>query len=268
MSTFVAHGLTGRALVLGCAGLVAAAITAGGSRPAMAGFPFLTDDPGTQGTGHVELDLYVQYSRFNGGSTVSMPAVSFAYGITDNFDISVGLPVTMVQTDGVGTNMGIGDASLGFKFRFIEEDTDGWRPAVAFAPSVIMPTGSQARGTGAGYFRGYLPVWLSKTAGDWTFFGGGGLNINEATVGGVRQTNWWYAGLGVTYQIDEKWMVGSEVYYTSPIATGAKDLVGFNVGVVYALAQGHNLMATVGRNVVNARDTNQFSTLLAYQLKF
>jgi hypothetical protein len=245
-----------------------AALVAMAPGPALAGFPFVTDDPGTQGTGHVELDLYVQYSRYNGGSSGSLPAISFSYGITDNLDLSLGLPISMLQTDGVGTNMGLGDVSAGFKLRFIEEDTAGWRPAVAVAPSVTFPSGSQARGTGAGYVRAFLPVWLSKTSGDWTFFGGGGLNINQATIGGVRQTNWWYAGAGINYQINDTWMVGGEIYYSSPIATGAKDLVGFNVGVVYALADGHNLMATVGRNVVNAANTNQFSTLLAYQLLF
>lgn len=246
----------------------ALAITLGFGSPAQAGFPFLTDDPGTQGTGKVELDLFLQYSRFKGGSTGSLPGVSFAYGITDNFDLTLGIPVAMTQVNGVGTNMGLGDVSAGFKFRFLEEDTEGWRPAIAFAPSVIFPSGSQARGTGAGYTRAFLPVWFGKTAGDWSFFAGGGLNINQATVAGVRQTNWWYTGLGITYQINDDWMVGSEVYYTSPVSKTAKNLVGFNVGVVYALAKGHNLMATVGRNVVNAETTNQFSTLLAYQMKF
>jgi len=243
-------------------------IALGVSTQAQAGFPFLTDDPGTQGAGGVELDLFLQYSRFRGGSTGTLPGVSFAYGITDNLDLTLGVPVAMTQVDGVGTNMGIGDVSAGFKFRLVEEDTAGWRPAIAVAPTVIFPSGSQARGTGAGYTRAYLPVWFGKTAGDWSFFGGGGLNINQATVAGVRQTNWWYAGLGITYQINESWMVGSEVYYTSPVSKTAKNLVGFNVGVVYALAKGHNLMATVGRNVVNAETTNQFTTLLAYQMKF
>ncbi len=38
----------------------ALAITLGIASPAQAGFPFLTDDPGTQGTGKVELDLFLQ----------------------------------------------------------------------------------------------------------------------------------------------------------------------------------------------------------------
>lgn len=236
--------------------------------PALAGFPFQTDDPGTQGTGKVELDLFVQYTRFQGGSSGSLPGISFAYGITDNLDITLNVPFTMAGVDGVGTNVGIGDVSGGFKFRFIEEDTDGWRPAMAIAPSVIFSSGSQARGTGLGYTRAYIPVWLSKTFDDLTVFGGGGLNINQGTIAGVKQTNWWYAGLGATYQINDSWTVGGELYYTSPVSNTAKNLMGFNVAVIYALAPGHNLMAMAGRNLVNATTTNQFSGLLAYQLKF
>lgn len=248
--------------VLAVAGLLSVA------SPALAGFPFQTDDSGTQGAGHVELDLFVQYSRYNSGSSGSLPGISFAYGVTDNLDLTLGVPFTMSQTNGVGTNVGIGDVSAGIKFRFIDEDTEGWRPGVAFSPTVIFSSGSQARGTGLGYTRAYLPVWISKASGNWMFFGGGGLNINQGTIAGVRQTNWWYAGIGATYQINDTWSVGSELYYTSPIAKGAKNLLGFNVAVIYALAEGHNLMAMVGRNLVNAETTNQFSGLLAYQLKF
>jgi len=247
-------------------GLITGALTA--AMPAQAGFPFLTDDPGTQGAGKVELDLFVQYSRFRGGSTGAMPGIALAYGITDNVDLTLNMSMAMAQVDGVGTNMGFGDVAAGIKARVIEEDTEGWRPGVAFAPTVIFPSGSQARGTGAGYTRAYLPVWFGKTLGDWSLFAGGGLNINQATVAGVRQTNWWYSGLGASYQINDSWMVGSEVYYTSPVSKTAKNLVGFNVAVVYTIAKGHSLMALAGRNIVNSETTNQFTGLLAYQAKF
>jgi hypothetical protein len=256
-----------RGLLAGVATIVSAgAVVAPG--PAWAGFPFVTDDPGTQGTGHVELDIFLQYSRFNSGATGSVPGISFAYGITDNFDVTIGLPVALSQTNGVGTNVGIGDVSAGFKFRFVEEDADGWRPAIAVAPAVFFPSGSQVRGTGSGYVRAFVPVWLSKSSGNWTVFGGGGLNINTGTISGVRQTNWWYSGAGATYQLDDSWTVGGELYYSSPVATGAKHLMGFNLGVIYSVADGHNLMATAGRNLVNAASTNQFTGLLAYQWKF
>lgn len=242
--------------------------TLAGVTPARAGFPFLTDDPGTQGAGKVELDLFVQYSRFRGGSTGALPGVSLAYGVTDNVDLTLNLSMAMAQVDGIGTNMGFGDVAAGIKARLIDEDEGGWRPGVAIAPSVIFPSGSQARGTGLGYTRAYLPVWFGKTIGDWSLFAGGGLNINQATVAGVRQTNWWYSGIGASYQINDNWMVGSEVFYTSPVSKTAKNLVGFNVAVVYTIAKGHALMALAGRNIMNAETTNQFTGLLAYQAKF
>jgi len=249
------------------AGIVSGLVMAS-SLPARAGFPFNTDDPGTQGTGKIELDLFVQYSRFATGSSGSMPGVSFAYGVTDNFDVTLGVPIAMAQTNGVGTKLGIGDASTGFKWRLIDEDTNGWVPSFAIAPTVFWPSGSQARGTGLGYIRGYIPVWFGKTFGDLSVFTGGGININQGTIDGVSQRNWWYAGLGATYQINDSWSAGAEVYYTSPIATNAKNLVGYNVAVIYALAPGNNIMAMAGRNVVNAMNTNQFAGLIAYQLKY
>ena len=136
------------------------------STPASAGFPFLTDDPGTQGIGKWEIDIFSQYARARADSAGAFAAVQVNYGLTDNFDLQAQAPWAFAQANGVGTNSGIGDAQAGFKFRFVDEDKDGWRPAVAFVPAVIAPTGSAPRGLGAGYTRAFLPVWLSKSFGE------------------------------------------------------------------------------------------------------
>ena len=236
--------------------------------PAHAGFPFLTDDPGTQGTGHVEADLYVQWSGFRAGGAGSIPAVQLNYGIADNLDLAMTVPYAVTYTKGIGTNTGIGDVQVGFKLRLIQEDTNGWRPAIGIAPSVLLPSGSAKRGLGAGYVRAFLPVWASKTLGEWSVFGGGGININQARIQGIRQQDWVLAGLGVTYRINEKWTVGAEVFYNTPVTTQAKHIGGFNAAAIYNINEIHSLMALAGRNLVNARDTDEFFGLLAYQLRF
>ena len=56
------------------------------STPASAGFPFLTDDPGTQGIGKWEIDIFSQYARARADSAGAFAAVQVNYGLTDNFD--------------------------------------------------------------------------------------------------------------------------------------------------------------------------------------
>lgn len=244
------------------AALFAAALSA--AAPAMAGLPYRTDDATTQGLRNAEFDLFTTYSRFSTGSTATVPSAQLTYGLLENFDLSVTVPYALSQTNGVGTNTGIGDIQFSIKYRFLDEDENGWRPAIAFGPSMTLPSGDSARGLGNASITGFFPVWVSKTLGDWALFGGGGLNVNDAP----GQKNWWYAGFGATYQVDETWTVGGEVYYQSPNAVGVKDQVGFNLGLSFTLADKQFLLVSVGRNIINAADTNQFSGFLGYQLKF
>jgi hypothetical protein len=239
--------------------ILAAVLSAG---PAWAGPPFVTDDADTPDANHFEINLGAQYTRFQGGSAGTVPSLEVNYGITDKLQISILTPLAMAHTDGVGTNIGLGDIELGVKYRFIEADDWGWRPGVAFAPSIVMPSGSEARGLGSGQIGGSLPIWLSKEINQWTLFGGGGYNINP----GMDRLNWWFTGVGVTRELTPKWTVGVELFHTTPTDRGAKDNTAFNVGAIYNISDTHHVMASVGRDLVNARENNAFSVFVGYQL--
>jgi len=66
-----------------------------------------------------------------------------------------------------GTEVGIGDTQLGAKIRLMDEDKQGWTPAVSLFPIFTAPTGSM-----------FLPVWVDKTFGKWIVDGGVGYSIN------------------------------------------------------------------------------------------
>ena len=48
-----------------------------------------------------------------------------------------------------------------------------WRPMIGVFPLVEAPTGDARRGLGAGHTREFLPLWLQKSFGGWTTYGGG-----------------------------------------------------------------------------------------------
>jgi hemolysin activation/secretion protein len=52
--------------------------------------------------------------------------------------------------------------------------------------------------------------------------------------------------------------VGGEVYYNSPEVTGQKNTMGFNLGVIYTINDNYQILFSAGRNLINAKDTNQF----------
>ncbi len=231
---------------------------------AWAGVPFVTDDADTPEAGHFEINVAGQYTRLEGGSFGTVPSVEVNYGVTDKLQITVLTPLAFSQVKGEGTNFGLGDIELGVKYRFIDADDWGWKPSVAFAPTVTMPSGIEARGLGAGRFQVSLPIWLSKDFNKWTVFGGGSYNINP----GPDQLNWWFVGVGVLYEIDASWTLGAEIFHTTPTVHGETNSTAFNVGVIYNISDRHHLMLSAGRNLTNARQNNEFSTFVGYQLTF
>jgi len=75
---------------------------------------------------------------------------------------------------------GYGDTPISFKYRFIQEDSKGWRPQAAVFPQVNLPTGDEDRGLGVGHVQVLLPMWFQKSFGDWTIDGGGGFGSTKA----------------------------------------------------------------------------------------
>jgi len=231
--------------------------------PAMAGAPFLADDADTPDQGHYEIDVALQYTRFQGGAFGAAPSLAVDYGVTDHLQIAAMVPYAFGQTDGAGSNFGIGDSQVGLKYRFVDADEDGWRPGIAFEPTLIAPSGSAARGLGAGRTQAFLPVWLSKEFAPVTVFGGGGPTINA----GAGNRTGWFAGLGALDQLSPQWSVGAEVYNTTPLTARDRDSAGFNLAVIYSINDNHHLLFAIGRNVVNG-SANQLSTYIGYQLTF
>jgi hypothetical protein len=75
-----------------------------------------------------------------------------------------------------------------------------------------MPTGNFARGLGVGKTWYKLPLWVQKSFGPWTTYGGGGVTMVSQT--GYR--NFPFAGWLVQRDIGKKWTLGSEVFYHGP----------------------------------------------------
>ncbi len=143
---------------------------------ATAGPPFVTDDPEPVPYQHFEFYNISLGTAIRGDTLSEGPAWEYNYGIIPNGQIHIIAPLTF---DTQAAAYGYGDTELGFKYRFIDEDKNGSRPMVGMYPLLELPTGDESRALGAGYTRAYCPLWLQKSFGDWTTYGGGGYWINQ-----------------------------------------------------------------------------------------
>jgi hypothetical protein len=48
-------------------------------------------------------------------------------------------------------------------------------------PLLELPTGNEHRGLGAGHVSAFLPIWVQKSFGEWTTYGGGVIGSIMAT---------------------------------------------------------------------------------------
>jgi hypothetical protein len=244
------------------------------SQQALAGPPFLTDDPVPVEPGHWEINNYSTGTFVKGASVGVLPGVDANYGAVENLQLHVQIPFAFSQWDGVSTQWGWGDVELGAKYRFLPANEKDWWPQIGIYPMLDLPTGNADSNLGTGRTHAFLPLWIQKDFGKWTTYGGGGYEINP----GPGNKNFWFLGWVLQYQITDSLALGGEVFHeTASLAggpgnpgypLGSKDTTGFNFGGTYDFDKTYHLLFSLGRGLQNASATNAFSYYLALQVTF
>jgi len=229
------------------------------SRNVTAGSPYTTDDPDTLEPGHDEFYLASQQIKTENGRTGSLPHFELNYGLMPDVQLHALVPLNFSETSAGQRTYGLGDAEIGVKYRLLQE-TDT-RPMVGIYPILVSAGGNANKSLGNGASQIYLPVWLQKRWGDWQSNAGVGYWINHAPVA----ENHWFAGWQLQRDLSEQLTVGGELFHTTEQQHGQGASTGFNLGATYNLDEHNHLMFSVGRALVNANRTNQFSSYLAFQ---
>jgi len=230
---------------------------------AIAGSPFRTDDPEPVPLGHYEFYAF-STGVLNGGASGFLPAFEFNYGLIPEVQLHIVAPVAFHGASDEPMHYGYGDTELGFKYRFIQEDKNGWIPQVGTFPLLEVPTGDESRNLGAGHIRAFLPIWLQKGFGEWTTYGGGGYWINHAAVTDDR--DYWFFGWVLQRKITDKLTLGGEIFHQTANKIGGKDSTGFNIGALYDIDEHRHVIFSAGRGIQNASETNRFSWYIGYQI--
>ena len=134
----------------------------------------------------------------------------------------------------------LGDIELGLKYRLVHQRAGSILPDIAILPTLLLPTGVPHRHVGEGGL--FLPVWLQKDFGAWSWFGGGGYAIN---IGKARQ-NSWTLGTAVTRQLGERFNLGAEIYHETAETRSDQAVTGINAGFVYKISEHYGLALSGG----------------------
>jgi hypothetical protein len=227
---------------------------------AHAGPPFVTDDPEPVNYEHWEFYVASESAKLDGDWSGTAPHIEINYGAVPDLQLHLIAPLAYDVPPAGHTQYGFGDTELGIKYRFLDETN--YLPQVGIFPLLEVPSGSGSRGLGNGHWQAFLPVWLQKSWGSWTAYGGGGYGVNSLN----GHDNWGFVGGLLQKQITHNLAIGAEVYHQSKYQTDFPNTgTAFNVGTVIDFNDHQHLLFSVGRSIDGPVD---FQCYIAYQFTF
>jgi hypothetical protein len=117
---------------------------------ARAAHPLITEDTGTQGGGHFQLELTTEHATAKQDGHrqyIVLDTAVLTYGLTDSADVLVNVPYLRLGAAGGTTGeQGLADVGLDIKWRFYENGP----LSMALKPGVTFPTGDDLLGLGLG----------------------------------------------------------------------------------------------------------------------
>ncbi|MFZ0463870.1 MAG: hypothetical protein WBE20_14015 [Candidatus Acidiferrales bacterium] len=229
---------------------------------AKAGPPFQTDDPEPVDFRHYEFYTFGSID----GTGVEMdtvgPAIEFNWGILPNTQLHIVIPAAAIMPSnninylpaGAGpAAFGMGDIEIGVKYRWVNETK--YRPMIGTFTMLEVPSGNYNLGLGVGKPWAKLPVWVQKSFGPWTTYGGAGEEIVPQT--GYK--NFTYGGLLVQRDIGKKWTLGTEVFSHGAEGLAAPQIRGTTLvdfgGYYYFKNPGFQLLFCYGHEVAGQPET-------------
>jgi hypothetical protein len=188
----------------------------------VAGPPYVTDDPVPTNYRSWEIYTGVQYeNEVTGNADASAPFAEFNYGAMPNVQTSASF--SSAQTE------------LGIKMRFVQESAGS--PQISFYPSV------QIAAMPGAHVVTLLPVWMQKSYGPWTAFGGGGIYLNA----GPGRRDYTFVGGALQRTLSPGTTIGVELYHQGADALADRDTTATNVGAIFAVGAYHAILFSCGR---------------------
>ena len=222
--------------------LAAAAVVIAASS-ARAGPPFFTDDPEPVERHHNEFYLFATYEKTADGVAGVGPAVEYNDGPAEDLQFHVVVPLAFARPEGGGGTAGIGDVEVGVKYRFVHESARA--PQVGIFPMIELPTGDEDRGLGNGRVWARLPLWIQKSFGPWTTYGGGGWVWNDAP--GMRSHP--FGGWLLERDVGKALMLGGEIFAEGADADGGRTSTLANLGGQAHLTETMSLLFSAGHSI-------------------
>ena len=202
----------------------------------------MTDDPGTPGNRHWEVNLAGTVEHTAETSLYEVPLADVNYGLGERIQLKLELPLLVESSNGART--GFGNPVMGVKWRFLEDSSSGLAistyPQFEF-PSPILPLDESANESAL-----LLPVELAILLGGLGINGEAGYRIIDGDDDEVIY------GLALGHNVTGTLELLSECNGSSAHARRSELLC--QLGARKEIGEHFSLLGAVGRAVVGDRD--------------
>jgi hypothetical protein len=221
---------------------------------AQGGPPMITDDPGTPGDGHWEVNAAFTTERRAGERTTEMPLLDLNYGVGGRVQLKYEASWLRLS-DATGRHDGFSNSLAGVKWRFYDAGEKAWQISTYPQIGFNNPgSHSDERGLAEHGTSFLLPFEVMKD------FGAFSLN---ADFGFVRHpdADEWFGGIVVGHELSHGIELAAELHWEADVHFHDTELIA-NVGARFALSEKCTLLASIGRDLHNHRESQ--ATLMAY----
>jgi hypothetical protein len=207
------------------------------------GPPFFTDDPEPVEYRHWEFYISSMSTYQPNIISGTLPHFEMNYGFVNNMQFHIEVPMNYNYFNNNGNiQYGYANTELGIKYRFIPETES--MPQVGTFPIIEVPTIKNSNFSN-NKVQIFLPVWLQKSWGNLTTYGGGGYWFNPGN------KNWLYAGWLAQYDFSKTVTLGGELYYHTASSENEKSLFAINLGGFINFSTRFHFIFSVGSGMNN-----------------
>jgi hypothetical protein len=207
----------------------------------------ITDDPGTPGSGHFEINIATTLARRPHEQSWGLPALDLNYGLGERIQLTLQTSLVVLKRSDHGPIGGLGKTEAAVKWRFLDEETNGF--SVSTFPRVIFNVlhSSVRRGLVDDGTRVQCPVQVARK------FGVVDLDFEFGPVlSSVGRGEWLYGIVGGT-DVTKTTELMAELQ-GSARTSFARDVLTVNVGIRQKLSDWCTFIASVGHDVRSPDD--------------
>lgn len=174
---------------------------------AQGGPPLFTDDPGTPGNHHWEINIGATTDRRLGVRDDEVPQLDLNYGAGDHLQLNYQVPWILHSSEtALTTKSGLGNSQFAVKWRFYENSRHEFQISTYPRLEVNNPNDSVARGLAARGTSFLLPIEVAKKVGPVDVNGEAGHWFQHYGPGR------WIFGLAIGRQVTERLELLGEYY--------------------------------------------------------